>query len=227
MTDDGDAEGPDAEGPDSEGPEAEALDTVSLDPSTDTSTRRNVTVGAVVLVALLIAAVVAVLFWPSDASGYTDEVETNFMAACTADGGDDVEPVCVCLYAEIVETVPYDRFEEVNDSLETEQASDPSSPVRLPADFDEIRQACVDRHGATPATTTSTTATPEADSTTTAPREATTAPAPESPVVTSDAPNAAVPGGVRPTPPPRPPPPPPSPPSPPGPPGSSNDGKVG
>lgn len=212
MTDAGAGAGTDDDG----GPPPDDLagdDTTGSGPSR----RRRVIVGTGVVVALLVAGLVAVLAWPTDASGYTDEVEANFMAACTADGGDDVEPVCGCLYDEIVDTIPYDRFEEVNDALETERAADADASIQLPADFDEIRATCVDREGVTATTIPPTTGVdPETDATTTvAPQD--TAPAttvPESPVVTSDAPNAAVPGGVRPTSPPRAPPPPPSPPGP-------------
>jgi hypothetical protein len=104
---------------------------------------------------LIVAAVVvgAVLLTADGGGGYDDEVEETFLAACTAQGGDDVAPVCECLYAGIVDSIPYDRFEEVNDSFEAELADDPEAELRLPSDIDEIRVDCVDEEG-TPITTT-------------------------------------------------------------------------
>lgn len=170
--------------------------------------RRTVIIGAVVAVVLVAAAITAVLLAPSDASGYSDEVEENFLAACTADGGDDVEPVCACLYEAIVDTIPYDRFEEVDDALVAQREAEADGDLRLPRDFEALRVACVDEEGPVATVDDGTDG-----STTTSPPDptTTTAAALESPIVTSDAPNAAVPGGVRPTNPPRPPPPPPGP----------------
>jgi hypothetical protein len=117
------------------------------------SKRRAVLIGVGLLVVVAAIAAGAVLLTADDGGGYGDDVEDTFLAACTAQGGDDVAPVCECLYAGIVDTIPYDRFEEVDDSFEAELADDPDAELRLPSDIDEIRVDCVDDEGV-PITTT-------------------------------------------------------------------------
>jgi hypothetical protein len=133
--------------------------------------RSRALVVALALAAVVVIAVVAIVVAPDGgADEYNDEVEENFLAACTEDGGDDVAPVCACLYAQIVEKIPYDRFEEVNDALEAEQAADDEGGVRLPADFDRIRVGCVEEEGVEATTTTAPpTTAPPATATPTAP----------------------------------------------------------
>jgi molecular chaperone DnaK len=58
-------------------------------------------------------------------SGYTPAVEQEFMDSCVPAGG---EPACECAYGEIVETIPFDRFSEIDAALE----ADPS------AQFEEL-----------------------------------------------------------------------------------------
>ena len=63
------------------------------------------------------------------------------VASCIADGGEPVRHVCECFYDGIVETVPYDRYQQVNELL---LASPPASgePISLPDDFEAILTDC-------------------------------------------------------------------------------------
>lgn len=131
--------------------------------------RRLLLAGVAVAVVLAAAIGVVVASSGGDEGGYSSATEENFLAACTADGGEPVEPVCACMYDEIVENVPYDRFEAVNDALVAAREADPDAPVRLPRDFDEIRADCVEREGSEAEVTTSVAPEPEVATSVSAP----------------------------------------------------------
>lgn len=88
--------------------------------------------------ALVIVGVVVAVLATRDQGGYDDQTRDDFLAACTADGGDPVRPTCECIYDEMVATVPYDRFEEVDEQL-TQQSGD----LTLPDDVSAIVDGCV------------------------------------------------------------------------------------
>jgi hypothetical protein len=106
--------------------------------------RLPVVLGGLALVAVVVAVVAFVSGddeEPPPEATYDEDVERAFVESCSADGGDDVEPVCECFYEGIASSIPYARYAEVNDEL---LASPPPSgePVELPDDFDEILREC-------------------------------------------------------------------------------------
>lgn len=52
-------------------------------------------------------------------SGYTAEVEAAFMGSCTGAGAE--QSVCECAYDEVVATIPFDRFVEIEAELNADQ----------------------------------------------------------------------------------------------------------
>lgn len=49
------------------------------------------------------------------ASGYTAAVEAEFKSECVDSGG--TEAICACSWDEVVETIPFERFEEIDAAL--------------------------------------------------------------------------------------------------------------
>ncbi len=98
--------------------------------------------GVVATVVVLVVVVAGVGFGVSRSTTSTyDEVSRErFIAACTADGGDDVAPACECLYTAITEKIAYERFEEVSDQLTA--ARDAGEPIVLPDDIAALVPAC-------------------------------------------------------------------------------------
>jgi hypothetical protein len=95
----------------------------------------------IAVLAVGVAAVVWVAVSGDDpAPTYTAATREEFLAACTADGGEPVEPACACLYDAIEEHIPYERYREVSNQLLTE--SELPGPLPLPEDFEELVQAC-------------------------------------------------------------------------------------
>jgi hypothetical protein len=72
---------------------------------------------------------------PGGESGYTAEVEEAFMGECTGAGAE--QSACECAYDEVVATVPYDRFVEI----EQELADDPNAE---PEELTNIISACLE-----------------------------------------------------------------------------------
>lgn len=70
--------------------------------------------------------------------GYTAANEQEFMDTCAPGGG---EPMCACAWTEITETIPYDRFVEIENEL-AELGTD-VSPEDLPSDLVTVMTACV------------------------------------------------------------------------------------
>jgi hypothetical protein len=67
--------------------------------------------------------------------GGTVIVESNFMEGCTA-GEDGFSPSeCECVYAAIVDTIPFDEFKELDDALD-------SDPEAFPAAYEDILDGC-------------------------------------------------------------------------------------
>ena len=74
-------------------------------------------------------------------SGYDETTRAKFMAACTAEGGDPVVPTCECIYDELVATVPYERFVEVDEQLTRVTALE--GDLTLPDDVAAVVDGCV------------------------------------------------------------------------------------
>lgn len=70
------------------------------------------------------------------ASGYTAAVEAEFKTGCVDKGG--TEAICACSWDEIVETIPFERFEEIDAAL----AEDPTQ------EFEEIAAVGEECNGA-------------------------------------------------------------------------------
>jgi len=103
--------------------------------------------GAVVAVAAIVA---VVILGRAELPDYDDDTRAEFLAACTADGGAAVEPVCVCIYDELVAEVPYDRFALLDEQLRATAAELPEGlPLEVPDDIQAIIDGCVARVGPT------------------------------------------------------------------------------
>jgi hypothetical protein len=103
--------------------------------------RLAIIVAAAVLVLVGIGAVV-LLTTSEDAADYDDQTRANFIESCTADGGEPVEPACVCWYDNIVEEIPYDRFEEVSDQLVALEETDPDAEPQVPDELLALLEPC-------------------------------------------------------------------------------------
>jgi hypothetical protein len=112
--------------------------------------RRPWYLGAAAVVTAVVVAVAVVLVGRADPPTYSEASRAEFMAACTADGGPPVEPVCACIYDELVARVPYDRFALLDEQLRAVTPDLPQGfPVELPDDVQAIVDGCVVRVGPT------------------------------------------------------------------------------
>ncbi|MDZ7732338.1 MAG: hypothetical protein U5R31_03815 [Acidimicrobiia bacterium] len=120
--------------------------------------RRALVLGAVLGVAA-VAAVVAVLGELGPTAVPTTRTSASVSSRPAPEQpsavGEDAEAVCACLYEGIVEEIPFDRYEAVNEALVAEREADPEGDVELPDDFDAIRADCVEEVGLPPDTSTS------------------------------------------------------------------------
>lgn len=94
------------------------------------------------LVVVVVVAVAAVVR-PRPQDDYDDAVRDRFLAACTAQGGEPVRDTCVCLYDRMVESVPFDRFELLDEKLAQEVEASPDGPIELPDDIQAMLDGCV------------------------------------------------------------------------------------
>ncbi len=90
----------------------------------------------------VIAAGAAIIAFSGDEASYSPESREAFLAACTADGGDDVASVCVCWYDSITQSIPYERYDEVNTEFLDQLEADPESVVAIPGDFEALLADC-------------------------------------------------------------------------------------
>ena len=74
---------------------------------------------------------------------YSAENEEAFMAACVDPAADGIfqQRVCLCVYAEATETIPFERFLEINDALED------AEEAALPDDFLDVVARCAIEEG--------------------------------------------------------------------------------
>ena len=58
-------------------------------------------------------------------SGYNERIRANFMAECTANGGPipDPEAYCTCTYDNVVKTIPFDEFLEMDRAMSENRAT--------------------------------------------------------------------------------------------------------
>jgi hypothetical protein len=100
-------------------------------------------------VLILVAAIaVAAVVRPKPQTEYDAAVHDRFLAACTAQGGEPVQDTCECLYGQIEQNVPFDRFELLDDTLASEaQAGGPDQPLELPDDINAMLQGCIAQTG--------------------------------------------------------------------------------
>jgi hypothetical protein len=63
------------------------------------------------------------------ASGYTPQIEENFLASCT--GGEVSDEICQCTYDKIEAEVPFDRFVEIDAELDENPDAQPPELVDI------------------------------------------------------------------------------------------------
>ncbi len=90
----------------------------------------------------VVTAGAAIALFGGDDASYTPESREAFLAACTADGGDDVESVCVCWYDSITQPMPYERYDEVSTEFLAQLEADPDSSLAKPDDFEALLADC-------------------------------------------------------------------------------------
>jgi hypothetical protein len=66
--------------------------------------------------------------------GYGPEERSDFVEACAASGGAD-EEACGCFYDRLAETVPHDRFVELDEQIRDD-------PTAVPDEIADIAVAC-------------------------------------------------------------------------------------
>lgn len=98
----------------------------------------------VVVVAIAIAAAVR----PRPQSDYDEAVKVRFVDACSAQGGDDVRDTCECFYGKVADTIPFDRFELLDETLAIQTSTQqPGQPLNMPDDVNALLQECVNANG--------------------------------------------------------------------------------
>jgi hypothetical protein len=102
-------------------------------------------IGAVVLV---VAVVIAAAVRPRPQSEYDEAVQTRFVDACAAQGGEGVRDTCECFYGKVADTIPFDRFELLDETLAIQTVSlEPGQPLQMPEDVNALLQECVNASG--------------------------------------------------------------------------------
>jgi hypothetical protein len=169
------------------GPSGDSIDSGEAGPGGRVTPKRVAiaVVAAVVVLAVVVGVVIA--SQGGDAAGYDEETRSNFIADCTADGGDPVRPACECWYSAIVQNIPYDRFEEVSTKLEAAQKKNPDAAPDVPDDFLTLLGPCKVEVPTSSVTTTTAAngISPSDDATTTSAADASTAPPTTAPAQTS------------------------------------------
>lgn len=105
---------------------------------------RTIAIVAAAAVVVLVAAIaIAAAVRPRPQSDYDDATRDRFLAACKTNGGEPVRDTCTCVYDKIVQTVPFDRFEVMDDLLGAQLQAGPGQPLDLPDDVATMLQECV------------------------------------------------------------------------------------
>lgn len=96
------------------------------------------------VVVLIAAVAIAAAVRPRPQSDYDEAVRTRFVDACSAQGGDGVRDTCECFYGKVAETIPFDRFELLDETLAIQTSSaQPGQPLQMPEDVTALLQECV------------------------------------------------------------------------------------
>jgi hypothetical protein len=112
-------------------------------PAPSHRTRTILIVGALAVVAVVVAVFVAAAVRPRPQSEYDDATRERFLDACMTNGGEPVRDTCTCVYDQIVQTVPFDRFEVMDELLGAQLQAAPGQPLDLPDDVATMLQQCV------------------------------------------------------------------------------------
>lgn len=102
--------------------------------------RRTLLIGGGIAAFVMAAILVGLLMGGGEARDYDDEVRAEFLAVCTADGGEGVTETCVCLYDGIRAELDYDEFAELDAELAA--AAEPGEPLELPDEVQAILDDC-------------------------------------------------------------------------------------
>jgi len=100
--------------------------------------RRRMALLGAVLALLLLGGCTGRKPTPTD---YGETTRTNFLLGCNeeadAAGVSKPDAYCKCSYTQIVKTIPYDEFKEINSELSDD-------PAPLPKEMLEIRDQCIE-----------------------------------------------------------------------------------
>lgn len=117
-------------------------DTLTLDLEPAPKSRTGYIVVAGILVAIVLVVLIAVIVGRRP-SGYSAEDKQMFLSACTAGGGDPVKDTCGCIYDQMSQKVPYERYVAIDAELQTQRAKSQNAPLQFPAEVEAIRVTCV------------------------------------------------------------------------------------
>lgn len=114
-------------------------------PSEPSAARRWYRWAPIAIGVLIVAVAAGILIARSGTQDdYDEAVQRRFLDACTGQGGEPVRDTCECFYDRIEQTVPFDRFEDLDESLAAEASGTASGqPLNLPPDIDALLQECV------------------------------------------------------------------------------------
>jgi hypothetical protein len=132
-------------------------------------------IGVVLAVSVIVFAVVlgviVVLRQPSPPStaSYDDATRSAFVSSCVSGGG-ETRPTCECAYDKIVQSIPYDRYLELNRQIDDQRRAvqagsteapggtgmAPRSTTALPNDIEVMIVSCIARQAVTTVTTATT-----------------------------------------------------------------------
>lgn len=104
--------------------------------------RTGFVVVAVILV-VVVGAVILVAVLAGRKSGYSAEDREKFMSACTAVGGDPVKNTCGCIYDQMSQKVPYERYVAIDADLQSQRATAENKALQFPPEVESIRATCI------------------------------------------------------------------------------------
>jgi hypothetical protein len=100
------------------------------------------------VVAVVVVVVIAAAVRPRPQSEYDEAVQARFVDACSAQGGEGVRDTCECFYGKVADTIPFDRFELLDETLAIQTSSlEPGQPLQMPEDVNALLQECVSASG--------------------------------------------------------------------------------
>lgn len=105
--------------------------------------RRTIVIVAALAALAVVVVAIAAAVRPRPQADYDDATRARFVDACMTNGGEPVRNICVCVYDRIVQTVPFDRFEVIDELLGSQLQAAPGQPLDLPDDVAAMLQECV------------------------------------------------------------------------------------